>query len=128
MRSLTRVISITAMPSKNKTGWKRFQLSYRGPILYETINTRLIRRPETIVRFESILRAQDTVFIDDSPYRRDAYEDVLARARTKRNAMSLVDAILCAILADPNVRIDAMLTFNIVDFDGICREQGVELL
>ena len=98
------------------------------PILYETINTRFVRRPETIVRFESILRAHDTVLLDDSPYRRDAYEDVLSRARTKRNAMSFVDAILCAILADPNVRIDAMLTFNIIDFDGICREQGVELL
>ncbi|MYF91732.1 MAG: hypothetical protein F4049_13390 [Gemmatimonadetes bacterium] len=98
------------------------------PILYETINTRFIRRPETIVRFESILRAQDTVFIDDSPYRLDAYEDVLARAKTQRNAMSLVDAVLCAILADPNVRIDAMLTFNSSDFGYICNVQKVELL
>ena len=80
------------------------------------------------MRFESILRSQSTVFIDDSPYRHDAYEDVLIRAKAKRNAMSLVDAALCSILADPNVRIDAMLTFNIIDFDGICREQGVDLL
>lgn len=98
------------------------------PILYETINTRFVRRPATIVRFESILRARDTVLLDDSPYRFEAYEDVFARAKARRNAMSLVDAVLCAILADTNVHIDAMLTFNSIDFDGICREQGVELL
>lgn len=100
------------------------------PILYETINTRFVRRPETIVRFESILRAHDTVLLDDSPYRLDAYEDVLAQAKTQRqrNAMSLVDAVLCAILDDPNVRIDAMLTFNSRDFSHICSVQRVELL
>lgn len=98
------------------------------PILYETINTRFVRRPATIVRFESILRAHDTVLLDDSPYRLDAYEDVLAQAKVRRDAKSLVDAVLCAILADTNVRIDAMLTFNIVDFDRICREQGIDLL
>ena len=98
------------------------------PILYETINTRFVRRPETIVRFESILRAHDTVLLDDSPYRLDAYEDVFAQAKAKRNAMSLVDAVLCAILADTNVRIDAMLTFNSIDFGNICSVQRVELL
>ena len=100
------------------------------PILYETINTRFVRRPETLVRFETILRAHDTVLLDDSPYRLDAYEDVLAQAKTQRqrNAMSLVDSVLCAILADPNVRIDAMLTFNSSDFGHICNVQKVELL
>lgn len=98
------------------------------PILYETINTRFVRRPETIVRFESILRADDTVLLEDSPYRLDAYEDVLERTKAQHHAMSLVDAVLCAILADPKVRIDAMLTFNSRDFGDICRERKVELL
>ena len=80
------------------------------------------------MRFESILRAHDTVLLDDSPYRLDAYEDVLARAKAKRNPMSLVDAVLCAILTDTNVRIDAMLTFNNTDFGHICSVQKVELL
>ena len=42
------------------------------PILYETVNTRFIRRPATIVQFESILLAHDTVLLDDSPYRLEA--------------------------------------------------------
>ncbi len=98
------------------------------PILYETINTRLARRPERIARFESLMRAPETEFLDDSPYRLEAYEDTLARAKAQRNAMSLVDSVLCAILADTNVRIDALLTFNLRDFGHICRVQGVELL
>lgn len=98
------------------------------PILYETINTRFARRPEVIARFESIMRAPETEFLDDSPYQLEAYEDTLARAKSQNNAMSLVDSVLCAVLGDTNVRISAMLTFNLRDFDHICRVQGVELL
>ena len=42
--------------------------------------------------------------------------------------MSLVDSVLCAILDDTNVRIDAMLTFNLRDFENIYRSRGIELL
>lgn len=98
------------------------------PILYETINTRFARRLGTIAQFASIIRAPETEFLDDRPYRLEAYEDTLARARTQRNATSLVDSVLCAILDDTNTRIDAMLTFNLRDFSQICRTRGVELL
>ena len=98
------------------------------PILYETINTRFVRRPKTIVQFESLLRTHNTVLLDDSSYRYSVYKNVLARAKTQRHAMSLVDAVLSAILDDTNVRIHAMLTFNRRDFGPICRKRGVELL
>lgn len=98
------------------------------PILYETINTRFTRRPETIARFESLMNAPETEFLDDSSYRLEAYEDTLARAKSRSNAMSLVDSVLRAILDDTNVRIGAMLTFNLRDFGQICRIRGVELL
>lgn len=98
------------------------------PILYETINTRFTGRPETIARFESLMRAPGTEFLNDCPYRLEAYEDALTRARTQRKPMSLVDSVLCAILADTNVRIDAMLTFNLRDFGHICSVQEIALL
>lgn len=98
------------------------------PILYETLNTRFARQPETIARFESVMRTPRTEFLDDCPYRLEAYEDTLTRAKGQCNVMSFVDSVLCAILADTNVRIDAMLTFNLRDFDHICSVQGVELL
>ena len=98
------------------------------PILYETINTRFVRQPDTIARFESIMRAPDTEFIDDNLYRFEAYKDTIEQAKTHRHAMSLVDTVLYAILDDINIRIDAMLTFNFRDFTDICRIQKVELL
>lgn len=98
------------------------------PVLYETINTRFVRRPETVARFESLIRLPDTVLLDDAPYRLDAYENTFAQATPVHNALSLVDFVIRAILEDKNVRIDAMLTFNLRDFGGICSEQEVELL
>ena len=98
------------------------------PVLYETINTRFARRQATIAQFESILRGPHIELLNDSPYRLDAYEDALTRAKTQRNALSLVDSVICAILDDTNVRIDAMLTFNLRDFANICHSKGIELL
>ena len=98
------------------------------PILYETINTRFVRQAETVARFESIMRAPDTEFLDDNPYRFEVYRDTIEQAKTRRHAMSLVNSVLYAILNDINVRIDAMLTFNSRDFAEICRIQKVELL
>ena len=108
---------------------KRDRLKYSSfvvpwPILYETINTRFVRRPKTIVQFESLLRTHNTVLLDDSSYRYGVYKNVLARTKE----MSLVDAVLYAILDDTNVRINAMVTFNLRDFGPICRKRGVELL
>ena len=115
--------------ARDKQEWlEMFSVVMPWPILYETINTRFMRRPETIARFESLMNAPETEFLDDSPYRLEAYEDTLRRAKMRREAVSLVDAVLHAILDDTNVRIGAMLTFNLRDFGQICHVRGVELL
>ena len=119
--------------ASDKQDWlDLFSIVIPWPILYETVNTRLVRRftrrPGTIARFESIIHAPETEFLDDGPYRLEAYEDTLAQAKAQRHAMSLVDSVLCAILDDTNVRIDAMLTFNFRDFRHICNLHRVELL
>ena len=115
--------------AREKQDWlEMLSIVMPWPILYETINTRFTRRPGTIARFESIIHAPETEFLDDGPYRLEAYEDTLAQAKAPRHAMSLVDSVLCAILDDTNVRIDAMLTFNFRDFRPVCNRRGVELL
>ena len=52
----------------------------------------------------------------------------MLRGKTQRQAISLVDAVLHSILVDPKIRVDAMLTFNLSDFAGICSAKGVEIL
>lgn len=96
------------------------------PILYETVNTRLARRPENVARFGAIVRSPGTALLDDTPYREEAFATVLAQNAATR-PLSLVDAVLCNVIEDVNVPISAMLTFNERDFLAICRRNDVAL-
>ena len=94
------------------------------PVLYETINTRFSRRRGIMARFNAVITSGNTALLDDSPYRVEAYQAV---ARNARRPMSLVDAVLRAIIEDTNVAVAAMLTFNKRDFHDVCRQHSVEL-
>ena len=95
------------------------------PILYETVNTRLARRPETLAKFGTIARSPETVLLDDSPYREGSFATVLAQDAAGVR-LSLVDTVLCSIIEDDNVPISAMLTFNERDFVAVCYRHNVE--
>lgn len=97
------------------------------PILYETVNTRLARRPQDLAKFGAIVRLPETLLLDDARYREDSFAAVLAQ-NSARGPLSLVDAVLCNIIEDVNVPITAMLTFNDRDFLAVCHENNVELL
>ena len=112
-----------------------YSLVVPWPVLYETVNTRftrqMTRRPANRARFESlVLRSEpQTIRLDDSSYRHKAYADTLAQVKEPGgSARSLVDAILHAIIEDPEVHIDAMLTFNLRDFGSVCQSNRVALL
>ena len=94
------------------------------PVLYETINTRFSRRRGIMARFDTVITSSNTALLDDSTYRGEAYQTV---ARNARRPMSLVDAVLRAIIEDTNVAVAAMLTFNKRDFHDVCRQHAVEL-
>ena len=97
------------------------------PILYETLNTRFARRPGWIRGLQDIIRKENSMLIDDSPYRRKAFDSVCERTDI-RPGISLVDAILMELIKDRNLRIRAMLTFNHRDFRSVCAEHGIEYL
>lgn len=99
------------------------------PILYETVNTRLARRPQILAKFGAIIRLPETLLLDDTPYREDSFAAAFAQNPARgRGPLSLVDAVLCNIIEDVNVPIAAMLTFNNRDFRSVCHENNVELL
>jgi len=97
------------------------------PVLYETMNTRLARRPEVLSRFDALVRDLDAHLIDDSPYRELAYSQTMSSSRLGE-PVSLVDSVLGAIIEDVNIPVRAMLTFNHRDFTGLCAQNSVELL
>lgn len=105
-----------------------FRIVVPWPILYETINSQFVKSPETIKSFENIMRRPDTNRLDDSQYRKEAYEETLALAKRGYGARSFVDSVLHAILKDINVRISAMLTFDHRDFVPVCASRKIEIL
>jgi predicted nucleic acid-binding protein len=98
------------------------------PILYEVINTRFIKDPGRVNRFDLLLKDRRTVLIDDVPYRNQALHATIRESQNRLRTISLVDMVIRFILDDPNVRIDAILTFNQSDFADVCRKRRIEML
>lgn len=97
------------------------------PILYETINTRFVRRDRGFTQFQAIVESRQTEKLDDSPYRGASYAKVLTSVGANA-PLSLVDAVLCSIIEDVNVPVDALLTFNAKDFWEVCLANNVTIL
>ena len=95
------------------------------PVLYETIRTRFARKPDVLTRIDSIVAKEDTLLLDDSPYREGAYRQVQQTSR--KRPLSLVDAVLRAVIEDENVRISGLLTFDDKDFYDLCDPRHVDL-
>ncbi len=97
------------------------------PVLYEVVNTRFSRRREIMARFDALVMNPNTALLDDSPYRHDSYRAVLDMERRGR-PLSLVDAVLRAVIEDTNVAVAAILTFNRADFMDVSLRNSVEVL
>lgn len=97
------------------------------PTLYEVISTKTTRDNRRLIRFGMELRSPGIQRIDDSRYREVALERTLSRPDPSRT-LSLVDEILRDMLADVNLRIDSLVTYNYRDFDDVCRRRGVPIL
>jgi len=97
------------------------------PSLYETLNTRFVRNPEWLRAFERYLHRPDTVRLPDEAYREEALHSVLRIVRGWRS-ISLVDMVIRSIIEDPNIKIDAMITFNQDDFIDICSTRNIEII
>jgi len=95
------------------------------PTLYESINTRLIRRRHNVVRFQKFLEMPSTFLIEDLPYRDASLEAVL---RNQGRSYSLTDQVIRSIIADNSISIDAFVGFNPQDFHDVCYTRGIEML
>ena len=80
------------------------------PVLYETINTRFAKRPHILKQIDVIIEKKSTRLLDDSPYRAAAYAKVLQTS--PKRPLSLVDAVLRAVIEDASVQISTLLTFQ----------------
>jgi len=104
------------------------RLLFPWPVLYETVNTRLIKNRDGVARLDSLLKRGNAILIDDTDYRGPALQATIRESHNRVRAISLVDMVIRFVIADPNVRIAALLTFNERDFADVCLKRRVELL
>lgn len=98
------------------------------PILYETLRTRFVRRPEWVLRLDQLLKKPNVEFVDDQDYREEAYSRIVGHSRRSRRGLSMVDMLCRQLIADPNIHINYLLTTNPEDFVDVCIKYNVELL
>jgi len=97
------------------------------PSLYETLNTRFVRHPEWLRPFEKYVHRSSSVRLPDELYRDMGLDSVLSIVRGWRS-ISLVDMVIRLMLVDPNIKIDAMVTFNQNDFVDICATRQIDII
>jgi predicted nucleic acid-binding protein len=97
------------------------------PSLYETLNTRFVRRKNWLRSFEAAIHRDNVILLPDGSYRESALIDVFSNDLQQGKPYSLVDLIIREMLSDKAIRIDAMITFNFVDFIDICAKRNIAL-
>jgi|SRR6056297_3554643 len=96
------------------------------PTLYETLNTRLVRRRTAVQNFSHLLAGHNVHLLPDDDYR-DAALEAICTPLGPHRSLSLVDVVLRLVLADRNVKIDALITFNPGDFSDVCQRAGIDV-
>ena len=107
---------------------ERLALVLPWPTVYETVRTRLVRRPDWVLSLDRRLKKPNVELIDDREYREDAYLYAVQYSTRRRRPISMVDMLCRLVIEDPCVRVDYVLTTNAPDFADVCRSCGVELL
>jgi predicted nucleic acid-binding protein len=97
------------------------------PCLYETLNTRFVKRRAWFDSFAAYANRNNTLQLPDEAYRQDALMRVF-RNSTPRLSLSLVDEVIRSVLLDTSIKIDAIVTFNPRYFSDICYKRNIELI
>ena len=117
------------LEARNKDEWlEDARIMIPWPIVYETVRTRLVRRPDRVLSFDRLLKKAQVFFVDDSDFRADAYDLAVEYAVHRKRSISMVDMLCRLLIEDVNTRVDAVLTTNPEDFRDVCEREGVIIL
>lgn len=100
---------------------------YPWPSLYEVFRTKFVKQRHLVERFARDFHTRDKHLIPDQDYRDEALRFISSGGHPFMH-LSLVDAVIRAMLADPKYRFDGFVTFNARDFADVCAKRGIELL
>lgn len=97
------------------------------PTLYEAINTKLLKdkfRDKADWFLKQLQSNPHFIRIPDDEYKAKAYDLTIEE---NYRGFSLVDNVIRVMMQDPNLKIHALLTFNIDDFIDIAAKRGIEI-
>lgn len=106
---------------------KGLRLLVPFPTLYEVLGTRLVKQSKQCGLLYRIMRSPKVEFVYDDNYRVSAY-NLMLKENEKGRTLSLVDMIIRLMIADRNLKKDALVTFNVGDFEDVCRKNGIQII
>ena len=95
------------------------------PTMYELLRTKFIKNKLVLSRISDMLKNNKLIKVYDDEYRNQAL--LLTLEEPKRN-ISLVDNIIRLMLDDTKISAKGIITFNVGDFQDICRKKQVQIL
>jgi predicted nucleic acid-binding protein len=98
------------------------------PTAYETLRTKFVRKSLALQQFETFLKSPNIEFIDDDPFREDAFQLSLESSLRRSRPLSMVDCLIRLALDDTDLNIRFLATFNARDFIDVCRRNRVEII
>lgn len=98
------------------------------PTLYETINTKFAKRNTAVEDFMSFVNSKRCGIIYDDAYKYTALDLSFSYILDSKRYLSLVDTVIRLMLDDVNLKIDAVITFNVGDFFDVCQKRRIELI
>ena len=81
------------------------------PTLYEFVNSRLSRR-EAKIEFEQLLLRPNVIQLSDTKYKEKALDNFFIKSKYNYSDISLVDEVLKLIMADTQIKIDYIVSFD----------------
>lgn len=97
------------------------------PTLYEAINTKLLKdkyRDKADWFLKQLQSNPHFINIPDDEYKELAYNKTIEE---NYRGISLVDNVIRIMMEDKNLRISALLTFNVEDFIDVASKNGIEI-
>lgn len=98
------------------------------PTVYETLCTSFVRKNLSLRQFERRLKAPNITFVEDEPYRDEAFTLSIQSSLRRNRTLSMVDCVLRLMLDDVKMRISYLATYNDGDFVDVCRRRNIELI
>ena len=91
------------------------------------MGARLVKQSKQCGLLYRIMRSPKVEFVYDDNYRDSAY-NLMLKENEKGRTLSLVDMIIRLMIADGNLKKDALVTFNVGDFEDVCRKNGIQII